>query len=126
MKLGIRDLGFGIRASGFGIRDSGFARRASGFARRALGFARGASRFARLASGFAMLVVLARYVGPCFSGAVSAQTAADGAKVYTDNCASCHDQPTGRTPSKDALKDRTADAIHLSLTSGTMSMQGTT
>ena len=55
---------------------------------------------------------------------VSAQTPVDGAKVYADNCASCHDQPTGRTPPKDALKERTADAIHLSLTSGTMAIQG--
>jgi polyvinyl alcohol dehydrogenase (cytochrome) len=58
-----------------------------------------------------------------FSRTASAQTA-DGAKVYADGCASCHDQPTGRTPSKDALKDRTADAIHLALTSGSMSIQG--
>ena len=57
---------------------------------------------------------------------VSAQQPVDGAKVYADNCASCHDQPTGRTPPKDALKERTADAIHLSLTSGTMAIQGLT
>ena len=57
---------------------------------------------------------------------LSAQTPVDGAKVYADNCASCHDQPTGRTPPKDALKERTADAIHLSLTSGTMAIQGVT
>jgi polyvinyl alcohol dehydrogenase (cytochrome) len=79
-------------------------------------------RFGIRASGLAGLVVVCA-VGPCFSGTASAQTA-DGAKVYADNCASCHDQPTGRTPSKDALKDRTADAIHLALTSGTMSLQG--
>jgi len=58
--------------------------------------------------------------------AVAAQTTVDGATVYTANCASCHDQPTGRTPPKDALKERTADAIHLALTSGSMSMQGAT
>ena len=58
------------------------------------------------------------------SHVASAQTPVDGAKVYADNCASCHDQPTGRTPPKDALKERTADAIHLSLTSGTMAIQG--
>ena len=39
------------------------------------------------------------------------------------NCASCHDQPTGRTPPKDALKDRPADAILVALTSGSMSLQ---
>jgi polyvinyl alcohol dehydrogenase (cytochrome) len=57
------------------------------------------------------------------SGTAAAQTP-DGAKVYADSCASCHDAPTGRTPPKDALKDRTADAIHLALTSGSMAIQG--
>jgi polyvinyl alcohol dehydrogenase (cytochrome) len=75
-----------------------------------------------------------RPVGHRFSGAfsfsfsvpLSAQTPVDGAKVYADNCASCHDQPTGRTPPKDALTERTADAIHLALTSGSMAIQGVT
>jgi polyvinyl alcohol dehydrogenase (cytochrome) len=62
-------------------------------------------------------------LAPGVGRVASAQTA-DGAKVYADSCASCHDQPTGRTPPKDALKDRTADAIHLALTSGSMTMQG--
>jgi polyvinyl alcohol dehydrogenase (cytochrome) len=58
-----------------------------------------------------------------FSLTVSAQTV-DAARVYADNCASCHDQPTGRTPPKEALKDRTAETILVALTSGTMSIQG--
>ena len=48
----------------------------------------------------------------------------DADAVYKANCATCHDQPTGRTPSKDALKERTADHILLALTSGSMSIQG--
>jgi polyvinyl alcohol dehydrogenase (cytochrome) len=57
------------------------------------------------------------------NGSAIAQTVdADG--IYKANCATCHDQPTGRTPSKDALKERTADAILTALTSGSMSMQG--
>jgi len=76
-------------------------------------------------SAFGILVCVS-IVGHCFSGAVAAQTTVDGAAVYAANCASCHDQPTGRTPPKDALKERTADAIHLSLTSGTMAIQGVT
>jgi polyvinyl alcohol dehydrogenase (cytochrome) len=48
----------------------------------------------------------------------------DADAVYKTNCATCHDQPTARTPSKDALKERTADAILTALTSGSMSMQG--
>ncbi|HJZ70402.1 MAG TPA: PQQ-binding-like beta-propeller repeat protein [Vicinamibacterales bacterium] len=50
----------------------------------------------------------------------------DAETVYKANCASCHDQPQGRTPSREALKDRAADAILLSLTNGSMSMQGAT
>src|SRR3982751_1997397 len=87
---------------GFGIRDSGFASRDSRFGIRHLGFV-------------VLLVACA--------AAAEAQTA-DGAKVDADGCASCHDQPTGRTPSRDALKERTADAIHLALTSGSMAIQG--
>ncbi len=56
---------------------------------------------------------------------VSGRTASaqDAAAVYKDNCASCHDAPTGRTPSRDALKDRTPETILNAMTSGTMSMQ---
>src|SRR5450759_4872048 len=54
--------------------------------------------------------------------AVFAQ-AIDGAVVYKDNCATCHDQPTGRTPPKDALKDRTPEAILNAMNSGTMTVQ---
>jgi len=47
----------------------------------------------------------------------------DGAAVYRDHCAHCHDTPTGRTPSRDALKAQTADAILASLNTGSMAMQ---
>jgi len=56
-----------------------------------------------------------------FGGAALAQTI-DAAAVYQKACANCHDQPTGRTPSRDALKDRTPEAILQSMTSGTMSV----
>jgi polyvinyl alcohol dehydrogenase (cytochrome) len=69
-------------------------------------------------------VVACGVAAAAYVATLSGQAAPDGAKVYADSCASCHDQPTGRTPPKDALKDRTADAIHLSLTSGSMSIQG--
>ena len=49
--------------------------------------------------------------------------ARDPATAYANNCASCHDAPDGRTPSKDALKSRTADAILTAMTSGTMAVQ---
>src|SRR5438128_2520279 len=49
--------------------------------------------------------------------------APDGAVVYHDYCAKCHDEPTGRTPSRDALKARTPDTILASMNTGSMSMQ---
>jgi polyvinyl alcohol dehydrogenase (cytochrome) len=47
----------------------------------------------------------------------------DGAAVYRDHCAGCHDTPTGRTPARDALTARTADAILASLNTGSMAIQ---
>ena len=81
------------------------------------------SAFGVRAAALLLAATAVAFVAYGASRTVSAQPA-DGAKVYADNCASCHDQPTGRTPPKDALKERTADAIHLSLTSGTMAIQG--
>src|SRR5476651_1237508 len=69
------------------------------------------------ASTFVVLMLAA-------AASASAQ-AVDGAAVYKNSCASCHDAPTGRTPSKDALKDRTADAILAAQNSGTMTIQAT-
>jgi polyvinyl alcohol dehydrogenase (cytochrome) len=65
-------------------------------------------------------------VGLIVGGARSAS--AQGAAInpetlYKDNCAQCHDEPQGRTPSKAALKDRSPDAILTALTSGSMSLQ---
>ena len=57
----------------------------------------------------------------------SAQTqAADGAGVYKAACAQCHDEPAARTPSREALKDRTAEAVLLSLTNGSMAFNSLT
>ena len=46
--------------------------------------------------------------------------------VYKESCAQCHDNPQGRTPSREALKDRSADTILTALTSGSMQLQGLT
>ncbi len=54
---------------------------------------------------------------------VSAQQPRDGAAVYKAACAECHDQPQGRTPSREALKDRTPEAVLQSLTGGSMALQ---
>jgi len=55
------------------------------------------------------------------TGSLAAQSI-DAAAVYQKSCAQCHDEPQGRTPSRDALKDRTPDAILQSLTTGSMSV----
>src|SRR4029079_5578729 len=79
-----------------------------------------------LVAGSLVLVVsgFSQTVTAQAGGRGSAAPAIDANAVYQANCATCHDQPTGRTPSKDALKERTADQILLALTSGSMSMQG--
>jgi len=52
--------------------------------------------------------------------AVSAQ---DGAALYKERCASCHDIPEGRTPGLGALKAMTGESIYIALTSGAMKTQ---
>lgn len=56
-------------------------------------------------------------------GTVDATQTPDGAAVYRDHCAGCHDTPAGRTPARDALTARTADAILASLNTGSMAIQ---
>lgn len=48
---------------------------------------------------------------------VSAQ---DGAAIYKERCASCHDAPEGRVPSISAIKAMSGEAIYAALTTGTM------
>jgi polyvinyl alcohol dehydrogenase (cytochrome) len=65
------------------------------------------------------------YAAVCIASGVAprAQQPSGPETLYKDSCARCHDQPTGRTPSREALRDRSADAILLSLTSGSMAFQ---
>ncbi len=53
----------------------------------------------------------------------AAAQVSDAEAVYKANCASCHDQPQGRTPSRDALREKTPEAILIAMTSGSMSVQ---
>jgi polyvinyl alcohol dehydrogenase (cytochrome) len=55
-----------------------------------------------------------------FSQLLSAQ---DGAAIYQERCASCHDAPQGRVPSITAIKAMTGEAIFVALTSGVMRTQ---
>ncbi len=54
------------------------------------------------------------------SGLVAAQ---DGAALYQERCASCHDSATEGAPSIGAIKQMTADAVYAALTNGTMKAQ---
>src|SRR5438552_1296186 len=51
---------------------------------------------------------------------VSAQ---DGASIYKERCASCHDAPQGRVPSISTIKAMSAQAIYPTLTNGAMRTQ---
>ena len=55
------------------------------------------------------------------AGAYSAE---DGKAVYDKQCASCHDNAAGRTPTKKMLNDLSAQAIVTSLETGVMRVIG--
>src|SRR5205085_8611169 len=63
---------------------------------------------------YAHLVVLA------MTGLLQAQ---DGAALYKDRCASCHDSPEGRIPSIGTIRQMTGEAIYAALTNGAMKSQ---
>src|SRR5262245_12963202 len=50
-------------------------------------------------------------------------SAQDGAAIYKERCASCHDAPTERVPPLSAIKAMRGEAIYLALTSGKMQTQ---
>jgi len=50
-------------------------------------------------------------------------SAQDGAAIYKERCASCHDAPEGRVPALSAIKAMSGEAIFLALTSGAMRTQ---
>src|SRR5215813_9522848 len=50
-------------------------------------------------------------------------SAQDGAAIYKDRCAGCHDAPTGRVPALSVIKQMTGEAVYLALTSGAMKEQ---
>ena len=49
--------------------------------------------------------------------------AQDGAAIYKQKCASCHDTPAARVPSLSTIKAMSGEAIYKSLTSGVMKTQ---
>lgn len=46
--------------------------------------------------------------------------AQDGAALYKEHCASCHDAPAARVPALSAIKAMSGEAIYLALTNGVM------
>ncbi len=50
-------------------------------------------------------------------------SAQDGAAIYKERCASCHDKPEGRVPAIAAIKAMSGEAIYMTLTSGVMKSQ---
>ena len=49
--------------------------------------------------------------------------AQDGAAIYKERCASCHDMPEGRTPPLSAIKGMTGEVIYAALSTGSMKTQ---
>ena len=47
----------------------------------------------------------------------------DGAAIYKERCASCHDMPAGSRPSLTTIKAMSGEAIYMALTSGIMKTQ---
>ena len=47
--------------------------------------------------------------------------AQDGAAIYKQKCASCHEAPAARVPSLSTIKKMSGEAIYMSLTRGVMS-----
>ncbi len=57
---------------------------------------------------------------PMMTGILEAQ---DGAALYKERCASCHDSPAARVPTLTAIKQMTGEAIYAALTNGVMKSQ---
>jgi len=49
--------------------------------------------------------------------------AQDGAAIYKERCASCHDVPAGRVPAISAIKAMSGETIYVALTKGAMKTQ---
>ena len=59
-----------------------------------------------------------------FVAGIAQAQAPDGATVYRDKCATCHEAGVPRAANRAALSLMSADSIRLALTNGKMSTQG--
>ncbi len=69
-----------------------------------------------------ILILLASLVALLCVASLTAQP--NGEQIYKTQCATCHDNGTQRAPDPAALKQRTPEQVVLTLTSGTMAVQG--
>src|SRR5688572_24513440 len=68
--------------------------------------------------------VLALWIaGSSLSTAADAPPPPPGADLYKELCATCHDNPKDRIPSRDALAKKTPEEVLVALTTGTMRVQ---
>jgi polyvinyl alcohol dehydrogenase (cytochrome) len=58
-----------------------------------------------------------------FALLVPVLAAQDGAAIYKEHCASCHDAPEGRVPPLSAIKAMSPEAVYTALTNGVMRSQ---
>ena len=74
----------------------------------------------------AMLFVIGLSANAVAQDAASADTASadDAAALYAANCAACHNNPSDRAPSREALGDYNPNAIYHALNNGIMRTQG--
>lgn len=70
------------------------------------------------------ILMLAVFLGVGADHAAGQTPAADGAQVYTMNCARCHDDTLPRMPTRDALRERSARQIQTAMTGGVMRQFG--
>ena len=84
----------------------------------------------RLATVREDTIVLHRFIvtllvtGLASASVALAQPTAEGAAVYAASCARCHDDSLPRMPTRDALRERSAQQIQQALTSGAMRQFG--
>ncbi len=65
----------------------------------------------------------ARYACPLILAIAGLLKAQDGAALYKQRCASCHDSPEGRIPSIAAIKQMTGAAVYAAMVNGAMKSQ---
>ncbi|MGH9848037.1 MAG: c-type cytochrome [Blastocatellia bacterium] len=75
------------------------------------------------AGAFALALTVTWGINPAAREQSGKDAPPDGAKLYEQRCAICHDNAQDRTPPKSALARRSPDEIIASLTTGSMKTQ---